>query len=52
MTFDHVMTMYQGSPDRFKQNNTLPLGIDDRFLGSWLLTLNTIRNIYAHHSRL
>jgi len=52
MTFGHVLTMYQGAPDSIKRNIAIPLGIHDRVLGSWLLSLNTIRNICAHHSRL
>ena len=52
MTFGHVLTMYQGAPNTIKKSIAAPLGIHDGVLGSWLLSLNTIRNICAHHSRL
>ena len=52
MTFGHVLTMYQGAPNSIKKSIAAPLGIHDGVLGSWLLSLNTIRNICAHHSRL
>jgi hypothetical protein len=52
MTFGHVLTMYQGAPDLIKKSISALLGIHNVVLGSWLLALNTIRNICAHHSRL
>ena len=52
MTFGNVFTMYQGAPNSIKMKVASRLNIHDRVLGSWLLSLNTIRNICAHHSRL
>jgi abortive infection bacteriophage resistance protein len=52
MTFGNVLTMYQGAPNPIKMKIAAPLGIHDAVLSSWLLALNTIRNICAHHSRL
>lgn len=52
MTFGNLLTMYQGAPNPIKQRIATSLGVHDRVLGSWILSLNTIRNIGAHHSRL
>lgn len=52
MTFGSVLTFYRGvSPDIQKQVANF-LEIPDVVLNSWLLTLNTVRNICAHHGRL
>lgn len=52
MTFGHILTLYRGSIPKIKQSVAAPLGVHDKVLGSWLLALNTIRNICAHHGRL
>jgi len=52
MTFGHVLTLYRGSSQPIKRAVAAPFKVHDTVLGSWLLTLNTIRNICAHHGRL
>ncbi len=52
MTFGHALTLYRGSADATKAAVAAPFGVHDKVFLSWLLTLNTIRNICAHHARL
>lgn len=52
MPFGAVLTMYRGCPKQIRKALAKPLAIEDTVLESWLLTLNTVRNICAHHSRL
>ncbi len=52
MTFGHVLTLYRGSPQNIKRAIAAPLKVHDTVVNSWLLMLNTIRNICAHHGRL
>lgn len=52
MTFGNILTLFRGSPPKIRQSIAASLGVHDNVLDSWLLTLNTIRNICAHHSRL
>lgn len=52
MTFGCVLTMFRGASNQTKQAVASEFGLPHEVLGSWLLCLNTIRNICAHHSRL
>ncbi len=52
MTFGHMLTLFRGSSQQVKRDVSLPLGVHDTVVLSWLLALNTIRNICAHHGRL
>ena len=52
MTFGNILTMYRGAPDTIKRRIAATFGVHDKVLESWMLALNTIRNICAHHSRL
>jgi len=52
MTFGTILTFYRGTTSRVKRNVANEFGLPAEILESWLLTLNSIRNICAHHSRL
>ncbi len=52
MTFGHMLTLFRGSSPQIKRAVASMLGIHDTVVESWLLMLNTIRNICAHHGRL
>jgi abortive infection bacteriophage resistance protein len=52
MTFGCVLTMFRGAANQTKQAVASAFGVPHEVLSSWLLCLNTIRNICAHHSRL
>jgi len=52
MSFGRALTIYRGMPDQIKRNIAAHYGIPDEILTSWLKTINVIRNICAHHSRL
>ena len=52
VSFGCTLTMYRGVSDKIKQNIASHYGISDEVLSSWLKTINVIRNICAHHSRL
>lgn len=52
MSFGSVLTMYCGCSPAIRQAVAKPLGVHDAVFESWLLTLNTVRNICAHHGRL
>ncbi|RKX35668.1 MAG: DNA-binding protein [Verrucomicrobia bacterium] len=52
MDFGSMLTFYRGIDYRIKQRIADKVGIPDRVFGSWLLSLNTVRNRCAHHSRL
>jgi abortive infection bacteriophage resistance protein len=52
MTFGHMLTLFRGSTQAVKRAVAAPLGVHDTVVNSWLLTLNTVRNICAHHGRL
>lgn len=52
MNFGAVLTFFRGSPHRIKQTIATIFNMPDKVFASWLLTLNTVRNICAHHSRL
>ncbi|NLU21054.1 MAG: Abi family protein, partial [Phycisphaerae bacterium] len=52
MAFGSVLTFYRGSPRRIKKGIASIFEMPERVFSSWLLTLNTVRNICAHHGRL
>lgn len=52
MTFGQMLTLFRGSSPQIKHAVASTLGIHDTVAESWLLMLNTIRNICAHHGRL
>jgi abortive infection bacteriophage resistance protein len=52
MSFGNVVTLYRNTSHKVKQSVATFFGIPDTVMDSWLLALNTIRNICAHHARL
>ncbi len=52
MTFGSLLTLFNGLEHTIQQNIAKEFRIPDRVLGSWLMVLNTVRNICAHHGRL
>lgn len=52
MSFGCMLTMYRGMKDVFKKEIAVHYDIPGEVLTSWLQTINVIRNICAHHSRL
>jgi abortive infection bacteriophage resistance protein len=52
MAFGSVLSFYRGSPHRIKKTIAHHFAMPDTVFSSWLLTLNTVRNICAHHGRL
>lgn len=52
MSFGTVLTFYRGTSHQVKQAVASVFGMPDMVFSSWLLTLNTVRNICAHHGRL
>jgi len=52
MSFGSVLTLYRGCSPSIRQTVAKPLGVHDTVFETWLLTLNTVRNICAHHGRL
>ena len=52
MTFGSVLSLFRGLPTPIKQSIATKYEVHDSVLESWLTSLNAIRNICAHHSRL
>lgn len=52
ISFGCTLTMYRGASAEIKKRLSQFYGIPDVVLTSWLQTINVIRNICAHHSRL
>lgn len=52
MTFGTLLTFFRGSSHYVKQAVASKFGVPAKVFGSWLLTLNMVRNICAHHGRL
>lgn len=52
MDFGMVFTLYRGAPNPVRKKIASSLGVAPRVLDSWLLAINTTRNICAHHGRL
>lgn len=52
MDFGTLSRLYRGSPTKIQKSIAAKIGIAPKVLNSWLVSLNTIRNICAHHGRL
>jgi len=52
MSFGSVLRFYRGAPRQVQDEIANFFSMPEVVLDSWLLTLNTIRNICAHHGRL
>ena len=52
MDFGQMLTLYKGASVQIRKKLAKDLGLSARVLESWLVTLNTVRNICAHHGRL
>lgn len=52
MDFGTMLRLYKGSSIETRNRIANEVGISARVLESWLVTLNTVRNICAHHGRL
>jgi abortive infection bacteriophage resistance protein len=52
MTFGTMLTLYRACHWEIRKSIADRFGITEEVLNSWLLTLNIIRNICAHHGRL
>jgi len=52
ITFGTMITMFKGLENKLKSGIADFYGISQDILESWLVTINVIRNICAHHGRL
>ena len=52
MDFGMMLTLFRGAPSEVKKAIAIGLGLTEPVLDSWLLMLNTVRNVCAHHDRL
>ena len=52
MSFGRTVSLFRGCEPQIKKYVAKQYGISDQVLESWLLSLNTVRNICAHHGRL
>lgn len=52
MDFGTMLQLYKGASAAIRNRIAKQIGISTRVLESWLITLNTTRNICAHHGRL
>ena len=52
MSFGKVLSFYKGVEPLIRQRAAEDYGVSDMLLESWLMTLNIVRNICAHHGRL
>ncbi len=52
MTFGGLLTLFRGLDAAMKKKITKQYGVADTVFNSWLLALNGIRNVCAHHGRL
>ena len=52
MDFGMVCTLYRGAPNAIRKSISQELQVAPKVLDSWLLTINTVRNVCAHHGRL
>lgn len=52
MSFGTTLTFFRGASHNVKQSVASTFGMPSVVFDSWLLTLNTVRNICAHHGRL
>lgn len=52
MNFGTTLTLFRGVEKKMKQQIASRFNVSDDVLMSWLLCMNSIRNICAHHGRL
>jgi abortive infection bacteriophage resistance protein len=52
MNFGTIKMIYDSSSNQVKKEVAEPLGLPPKVVSSWLLTMNFVRNICAHHGRL
>lgn len=52
MNFGDIVTLYRGASENIRKLVAYPFRVPDKVFDSWLLTLNAVRNICAHHGRL
>ena len=52
MTFGMMLSMFRGIETKLQQAIAREYNIPDKVLLSWLVAINTIRNVCAHHGRL
>lgn len=52
MDFGMMLTLFRAAPEGVKKGIAKDLMVPVEVLDSWLLTINTARNICAHHDRL
>jgi abortive infection bacteriophage resistance protein len=52
VSFGKILTLFRGVDPSVRQEVAKEYGLPDVLLESWLMTLNIIRNICAHHGRL
>ena len=52
MSFGSVVRLYRTAPNWVRKDVAAAFNIPERVFKTWLLTLNTVRNICAHHGRL
>jgi len=52
MSFGTVLTFLKGVPDNINAEVASMFKVPKKIFNSWFLTLNTVRNICAHHGRL
>lgn len=52
MDFGTMLRLYRGASIEIRNRIANSIGVSARVLESWLITLNTTRNICAHHGRL
>lgn len=52
MEFGTMLRLYKGASPKTRNLLASKLGVTSRVLKSWLVALNTTRNICAHHARL
>lgn len=51
-TFGALLTMFKGMDNRLRQTVSSNYSMNDEVFKSWLIALNGVRNICAHHGRL
>lgn len=52
MTLNTVLTFYRHVETSLKQEIAAHYGVSDKVMESWLLSLNEVHNLCAHHARL
>jgi abortive infection bacteriophage resistance protein len=52
MSFGTMLSLYRGSPRGIRDGVASFFGVPEKVMRSWLVSLNVIRNVCAHHGRL